>query len=160
MKRVFDSIQRVCHVLLFVFMAVLVAVTFWQVLCRFVLRIPCSWAEEVVRLAFVWLIFVGAALAVREHTHLSLDILTGRLKGTARRISSVLVLVSMIVIAAVMLVGGMEYVMRSAGKTMVTLSLPANCTYVSIPLSAFFMMAFGMEQLVAEIDDWRKGEKR
>ena len=48
---------------------------------------------------------------------------------------------------------------RSASKTMVTLPLPANCTYVSIPISAFFMIVFGLEQLVLEIRSWKEEGK-
>lgn len=156
MKKCFDGIQKVCHALLFLFITVLVGVTFWQVLCRFVLKIPCSWAEEVARMAFVWLIFVGSALAVREHSHLSLDMLTAQLKGKLRRASNVFVLLAIIAVAAVMFSGGVDYVIRSTGKTMVTLRLPANCTYISIPVSAFFMILFGIEQLVCEIRSWKK----
>ena len=159
MKKLFDGVQKVCHALLFLFVVILVSVTFWQVFCRFVLKIPCSWAEEVVRLAFVWLIFVGSALAVRERTHLSLDMLTNRFKGTAKHISNIFVLAAILAIAVVMLIGGGDYVSRSASKTMVTLPLPANCTYVSIPISAFFMIVFGLEQLVLEIRRWKEEGK-
>lgn len=158
MKKLLDGVQMLCHMLLFFLLLIIVSITFWQVLCRFVLKIPCSWAEELVRLAFVWMIFVGSALAVREHTHLSLDMLVSRFKGKTKRLSKILVLLAILAVAVVMLIGGLNYVSRSVNKTMVTLPLPANCTYISIPISASLMIIFGLEQIVVEIQNLREEE--
>lgn len=158
MKKLLDGVQMLCHMLLFLLLLIIVSITFWQVLCRFVLKIPCSWAEELVRLAFVWMIFVGSALAVREHTHLSLDMLVSRFKGKTKRISKILVLLAILAVAVVMLIGGLNYFSRSVNKTMVTLPLPANCTYISIPISALLMIIFGLEQIVVEIQNLREEE--
>lgn len=45
--------------------AVLV-VTFAQVLFRYVLKSPLPWSQDVLRLAFTYLVFWGAAWCVRE----------------------------------------------------------------------------------------------
>ena len=44
-----------------------------QVFWRAVLADPLSWTEEAVRLAFVWVIYVGVIRAVRRRTHISVD---------------------------------------------------------------------------------------
>lgn len=46
---------------------VLVAVAFWQVICRFVLEISCPWTEELARVMVVWLTFLGIAEAEAHH---------------------------------------------------------------------------------------------
>jgi TRAP-type transport system small permease protein len=45
----------------------------YQILCRFVLSISVPWTEEVSRLLFVWLAFLGAAVGVREGTMIVID---------------------------------------------------------------------------------------
>jgi TRAP-type C4-dicarboxylate transport system permease small subunit len=45
----------------------------YQILCRFVLSISVPWTEEVSRLLFVWLAFLGAAIGVREGTLIVID---------------------------------------------------------------------------------------
>ena len=41
-------------------------ITFLQVLCRFVLKSPLPWSTDILRLAFTYLVFWGAAWCVRE----------------------------------------------------------------------------------------------
>jgi len=54
--------ERVCATLL----AVMVATMLLQVFCRYVLNASLSWSEELTRLLFVWLTFLGFGLAVRR----------------------------------------------------------------------------------------------
>ena len=72
------------------FIAILVLVNF-QILCRFVLSISVPWTEEVSRLIFIWLAYLGAAIGMREGTLIVIDTLpptiaTLRSGRTLRRI--------------------------------------------------------------------------
>jgi TRAP-type C4-dicarboxylate transport system permease small subunit len=46
-----------------------------QIVCRFVLAISVPWTEEVSRLFFVWLAFLGAAIGAREGALIVIDTL-------------------------------------------------------------------------------------
>lgn len=46
-----------------------------QIVCRFILSISVPWTEEVSRLVFVWLAFLGAALGAREGSLIVIDTL-------------------------------------------------------------------------------------
>ncbi|MCL1999920.1 MAG: TRAP transporter small permease subunit, partial [Planctomycetes bacterium] len=61
MKTISDYLGKCITGCLFILMTMLIAVTFFQVLCRFVIKLPAVWTEEVARMSFVWLIFLGAA---------------------------------------------------------------------------------------------------
>ena len=56
------------------FIAALVLVNV-QIVCRFVLAISVPWTEEVSRLLFVWLAYIGAAIGLREGTMIVIDTL-------------------------------------------------------------------------------------
>jgi TRAP-type C4-dicarboxylate transport system permease small subunit len=80
------------------FVAILVLVNF-QILCRFVLSISVPWTEEVSRLIFLWLAYLGAAIGVREGTLIVIDTLPLVLGPRARRWLSIAVrAVSLVVI--------------------------------------------------------------
>jgi len=49
--------------------------TFVQVFFRFVLRSPLAWTDETARYAFIWMVFLGAAVAVKKKTHIRVDLL-------------------------------------------------------------------------------------
>ena len=63
----------------------------------------------------------------------------------------------MLAVCVVMFFGGLEYVIRSIGKTAVTMRIPANCSYVSVPVSTFFMSLFLLEKLIPEFKSLKKG---
>jgi TRAP-type C4-dicarboxylate transport system permease small subunit len=46
-----------------------------QIVCRFILSISVPWTEEVSRLVFVWLAYLGAALGAREGCLIVIDTL-------------------------------------------------------------------------------------
>ena len=46
-----------------------------QVFCRYLFEMPLAWAEELVRYTYIAVSFLGAAVALRERTHISIDIL-------------------------------------------------------------------------------------
>ena len=46
-----------------------------QIVCRFILSISVPWTEEVSRLVFVWLAFLGAAIGAREGSLIVIDTL-------------------------------------------------------------------------------------
>src|SRR5512137_478753 len=83
-----STLDRALKHLLWLLVAILTASVFLQVLSRFVFKYPLPWTEEVSRIAFVYSIFVGATIAVREKTHLNIDVLLIVLpKGMARVIT-------------------------------------------------------------------------
>src|SRR5689334_20217217 len=65
------------------FIAILVLVNF-QIFARFALSISVPWTEEVSRLVFVWLAFLGAAIGMREGTLIVIDTLPEVLGDRAR----------------------------------------------------------------------------
>ena len=156
MKTVSSFFSKIISASLFIFMAILVAITFFQVLCRFVLKIPAVWSEEIARMSFVWLIFLGSAIGVKEGTHLMLDMLTASVSPRLRKIMQIFVLLMIIGMAGIILYAGGNYCWLSRGKTTVTLPIPANIIYLAIPLSALLMIFFGIEKLREKIRE--KGE--
>src|SRR5204863_6142018 len=95
-------VERVCIAL----MVVLVADVFLGVWSRYVMRATFQWYDEVARLCFVWMIFLGAALAVRRGAHFRLHLLIDRFGAANRRRIDLLVTVIVVAFAAVLVAGG------------------------------------------------------
>jgi TRAP-type C4-dicarboxylate transport system permease small subunit len=147
LKKFSDFLSKVIGAVLFVAMIILVSITLWQVTCRFILYIPVQWSEEVVRMAFVWLIFLGSAMACKEGTHLVLDVVSQSLNPKNRLRLQTVVLAAMLVIEALLFYASAQYVLRSFGKTLVTLPIPSNWMYMAGPVSVALMFFFTIEAL-------------
>jgi TRAP-type transport system small permease protein len=70
--RLLNRVTDASAVALFVATLVLVNV---QIVCRFVLSVSVPWTEEISRLLFIWLAYLGAAIGLREGTMIVIDTL-------------------------------------------------------------------------------------
>lgn len=73
--RVNNSICTVEKAVTWIAFSIMLALLIIQVIFRYCLNWPLAWAEEMVRYTYIAVSFIGATVAVRENTHISIDIL-------------------------------------------------------------------------------------
>ena len=71
-------------------MVVMVVLVFGNVVLRYAFNSGIVVSEEISRWLFVWLTFLGAIVALREHGHLGTDMLVGRLGPFGKKVCLVL----------------------------------------------------------------------
>jgi TRAP-type C4-dicarboxylate transport system permease small subunit len=122
--------------------ALLTASVFLQVVSRFVLKYPLPWTEEVSRISFVYSIFVGATIAVRQKTHLNIDVLLVVLpKGIARALTVLGSLLVGIFLGFVTWEG--VVLVRATGVQMTpVMQLPFRHLYLVVPVSGALMLFY------------------
>lgn len=82
-------IDRVCrwiNLVIALALAVMVLLVFGNVVLRYGFNSGISVSEELSRWLFVWITFLGAIVAVKEHGHLGTDILLTRLPAIGKRV--------------------------------------------------------------------------
>lgn len=84
MRNLIFQFERIVKWLMALALSVMVVLVFGNVVLRYAFGSGITWAEEVARLMFVWLIFLGAILALRHHAHIGVDMLQSRLPRKAR----------------------------------------------------------------------------
>ncbi|WP_375459480.1 TRAP transporter small permease [uncultured Enterovirga sp.] len=66
-------------------LAVMVVLVFGNVVLRYAFNSGITVSEELSRWAFVWLVFLGAIVGMREHAHLGVDMLVKTLPAWGKR---------------------------------------------------------------------------
>ncbi|MFD1625622.1 TRAP transporter small permease [Azospirillum griseum] len=89
MMGVADRLEKITEWIMAAMLAVMVALIFGNVVLRYAFNSGIVAAEEISRLMFVWLVFLGATLALRHQQHLGLELLQARLPFKARRACAV-----------------------------------------------------------------------
>ncbi len=75
-KSFLDWYYRVLKMLSWILMGLLIVPVTLQILSRYTGLIPrWIWTEEAARFCFIWIIIVGATIAVRDGTHFEVDVL-------------------------------------------------------------------------------------
>lgn len=91
MTRLLDRLFRGVEVLMAGLLALMVLLTFLNVVLRFGFSTGFVWSEEVTRLAFIYLVYLGAALAFRDNQHLGVDALLENVPPTVQKVLYVVV---------------------------------------------------------------------
>lgn len=81
---------------------VVLAITIYAVVQRYLLRTPVLWAYETVGMLLVTLIMLGAAEAYRQGDHISIDLLTGGVTGWKRRLVEIWSDVAVLTLAVIL----------------------------------------------------------
>lgn len=103
MFRLMERLLRAAVAVLFLFF---VSITFVQVLLRYLFSNSLGWVDELSRFAFIWLVFLAAALVARSGTHIVVDIIDSMVKGCGRRSLLVVSDVALCLFAAIVGIGG------------------------------------------------------
>ena len=76
MRKYIDWLYRGLQVVLTFLIAILIFPVTMQILARFTELIPnYIWTEEMARMCLIWIIMLGASVAVRDGTHFDVDVL-------------------------------------------------------------------------------------
>ena len=85
MKRLLDTYCRALEIVIAVLLAIMVILVFGNVVMRYGFNSGITVSEEVSRWMFVWLTFLGAVIALKEHGHLGSDMLVSKLPPAGRK---------------------------------------------------------------------------
>ncbi len=120
----------------------------YQVLARYVGFVPRAlWTEEVARYAFIWMLFVGSAIAVRTLSHFTIDLLPN-LSPRANKIVNVIVALLMLAVALLILFGGVRFSQIGMNRVSTSSGIRLGYVYMALPVSGAAMVVFLLERLV------------
>lgn len=85
MERVANTFCKGLNVLTALALAAMVLLVFGNVVLRYAFNSSIIVSEELSRWLFVWITFLGAVIALREHGHLGTDVLVSRLPPAGKK---------------------------------------------------------------------------
>jgi TRAP-type transport system small permease protein len=147
MERLLDLYCRVLKGAIALCLAVMVVFVFTNVVLRYIFNSGIATSEELSRWLLVWLTFLGAIVALREHAHLGVDTLIRALPPRGRLICFVLSYVLMLYADGLLLLGSWKQAVLTYGD-----SAPASGISVGLFFYASGIM-FGVSAAVILLYD-------
>ena len=148
MKTLITYYHKLLTWLLVATVAILIVPVTMQVVSRYTSLLPSYiWTEELSRFLFIWMVMLGAMIAVREGTHFDVDVwpdLSPRAAARLRIVSNLFVLV----FALVFVVWGVQFVRFGWNQESELAELPMPFIFVAWPLAGFFWLVFLGEAMV------------
>jgi len=132
---------RLLRVLIATCLALMVLLVFGNVVLRYVFNTGLTLSEELSRWLFVWLVFLGAVLAMHQHGHLGVDVLVRRLPPPLRRACVVASHVLMLWATWLLLRGSWSQTVINLGTSAPASGLPVAVVYA---VGVVFGVAVGL----------------
>ncbi|MFM2119019.1 MAG: hypothetical protein RL722_487 [Pseudomonadota bacterium] len=107
MSAVLDRYCRALEWLLVILLALMVVLVFGNVVMRYAFNSGITVSEEVSRWLFVWMTFLGAIVALREHGHLGTDMLTSRLPFAGKKLCAIVAQLMMLYVTWLLFSGSL-----------------------------------------------------
>lgn len=90
-------------------LGLMTAITFANVIARFVFNSNILWALELTVFLFAWLVLLGASYAVKTHSHLGVDAIVNMLSRGPRRVLALVSVGCCLAFSLLMLKGAYDY---------------------------------------------------
>lgn len=140
MIRAYEGLMRVCYAVACGVALALFAVIFAGIVSR-QLSHPLIWSNEASIALFVWLIFLGAAVAAAENAHIRVMLLPNALPEVPRRILLLAVTYVGAAILLAVLIQSVRVAHEFASNQFVTLPISAAWDWSAIPTGIAIVLA-------------------
>ena len=155
MEKISTGLNRLSEYLLIAVLSALAVVVFMQVVFRYLLHLPLFWTEEFARYCLVWASLLGAGVAVKRNEHIAVTVFLNRFPRNVGRVMVLAARISVAVILAVMVWGGVKLVMITSAQTSPAMRIPMSIPYLALPIGStvmlFHMLALIVRGLPPEV---------
>jgi TRAP-type transport system small permease protein len=116
-ERLIDLYCRLLKVAVAICLATMVVLVFTNVVLRYLFNSGIATSEELSRWLLVWLTFLGAIVALRQHAHLGVDTLVRALPPRGKLVCFVLSYLLMLYVDALLTLGSWKQAVLTFGDT-------------------------------------------
>jgi TRAP-type C4-dicarboxylate transport system permease small subunit len=156
MRALLDLYYRLLRLLLTLLMAAIIVPVAMQILSRYTGLIPrFIWTEEIARFCFVWIILIGAMIAVRDNTHFDVDLLSRSDKPGVELALALLRSGLMAAVALTFVIYGYDFAILGSRQRSEISGLPMLSIYIAWPIAGVSWLLFLGERICAEISAYR-----
>ena len=127
----------------------------FQIITRFVLEQPAEWSEILIRLALIWMVFIGIPTAFRQGAMVSVDVLYRWSPLKIKRVLDWVVCLAALALIAIIIWWGWDYAQRGSVQSMAGLeSISMFWAYAALPVGGLFCVI----GIVANLIDPKRNE--
>lgn len=147
-----DWLERVLRITMTGLFALLLIPVTLQILSRYLDFVPrYIWTEEVARFCFIWVIMLGAMIAVRHDSHFDVDLLPNPRTKAAKGRARFLVHLVMFIFAVCFVYYGIEFAREGSIQSSEIADLPMLAIYIAWPIAGVVWTLFLLEKLLEDV---------
>ncbi len=154
LARVVAGVRLAVAVLVVACFAYMTLAVLAQVFGRYVFNYSISWTEETARYAQIWVVLMGAGIAMRRGLHVAVDALAAMLPLRWGRALSLVIAAGALWFLGVVIYGSLPLIeLGWLFETSPVLQLPMWIIYLSLPLGAGYL---AVELVARVVERWNR----
>lgn len=142
-----DLVSLVFRPIIATLYLIMIAITFSQVIFRYLLDSALPWAGELAIFFFIWIIFLGASIALIKGVHIGVDIFTNFLNKKFKKINLVLINFIIIIFCSLIIYGSIPLIIDNFSQRSPALEIRLSYVYACIPISMISMIFISIKKI-------------
>ena len=138
------ALGNIVEGVLLVMMVALCADVFLGVFSRYVLVRTFTWYDEIARLLFVWIVFLGAAVGVKRGVHFRLHLLVDRFPPALQRVTVVFGILVVMGFGWILIQQGWKLVELGQFQQTAVMGLSKQYIYLAVPVGGVLVILFSL----------------
>ncbi|MFC4402487.1 TRAP transporter small permease [Gracilibacillus xinjiangensis] len=148
MKAIRKYLDKTLEAVTIVLLLVMVTVTSWQVISRYLLNNPSSVTDEFLRYGLIWFSLLAGAYVVGKRSHIAITFLRDYIKTEQKKHwIDIAVNISFLLLAVVMVTGGINAMTLTMAQISPSLNLPMGYVYLSLPVGGMIIFIYALLNL-------------
>lgn len=137
---VLDMVNRATKGVTILFLSVVTVMVAIEVFLRYCLGKSLYVTEELTRYLMVWVVFLASSLAVRDNSHVSIEIIANLFKGRARAWYNLIAQLFFLTFLAFLILEGVVALSFQMEQIIPTLNIAIFWFYLAIPVGGALMI--------------------
>jgi len=159
MRKVVDWIYRGLQVLLTLLIAILIVPVTMQILARFSPHVPnYIWTEEMARFCLIWIIMLGASVAVRDGAHFDVDVLPHPKTAFGLAVSRMVVHAAIFLVALIFLGFGWRFAEFGYDQNSELTGINMISIHIAWPVAGLTWVLFTLEKFYDDYQLMKQGK--
>lgn len=150
-KTHFPYLDKVLSFLVVSSFILMIAVVILQILARYALPWSPNWTEELARFCFIYMVSLGAGLAVQDRGYVSVNTLLDRLAPSARKRLEIIILIVVIILMLTMFIVSIPLAQIVSLQISPAMQLNMSIMYGSMACMGLFVSIYSILQLLERI---------
>ena len=137
------------------FFIVVFAVALGQIIMRWLFKNPIIWSEELIRLMYVWICYLGWTLASRYRTYIRITFIFNALPPIPKKLLATVNCLLLIIFSVMMVYYGIKMTIIGVNGRSVTLPINYALVYFIVPVTNFIIILYHIMDIP---NIWKKQE--
>lgn len=153
LEQISDWVDRLERILAIPIAVGFIMVVFFGVMMRYVFRTPIITSIELARIGFVWSVFLGAAICVKQEKHIQFVFLFERFSDLGKKVIKLCISMLAAGFFLFLVLKGIQMVQAVQDTYFPALGWSQHWLYLPLPVSATFMLVHAVSFLARDINN-------